>query len=83
MGGWYDLNGFVPGQRLGQYISGLARFGASTGDTACHEKVHDLVEGFAATLGPDNQTILRPADESVDLLHARQALCRADRCGDT
>ena len=60
MGGWYDLNGFVPGHSLGQYISGLARFGASTGDAACHQKVHDLVEGFAATLGPDNQSILRP-----------------------
>ena len=60
MGGWYDLDGFVPGHALGQYISGLARFGASTGDSACHEKVHDLVDGFAATLGPDNQSILRP-----------------------
>ncbi len=60
MGGWYDLKGFVPGHSLGQYISGLARFGASTGDAACHEKVHDLVDGFAATLGQDNQSILRP-----------------------
>jgi DUF1680 family protein len=60
MGGWYDLDGFVPGHSLGQYISGLARIGASTGDHACHEKVHDLVEGFAATLGHDNQSILRP-----------------------
>ena len=54
MGGWYDLNGFVPGHSLGQYISGLARFGASTGNTAAHDKVHTLVEGFAATLGPQN-----------------------------
>lgn len=60
MGGWYDLDGFVPGHSLGQYISGLARIGATTGDKACHQKVNDLVEGFAATLGPDNQTILRP-----------------------
>src|ERR1035441_7255819 len=59
MGGWYDRDGFVPGHSLGQYISGLARFGASTRDAACHEKVHDLVEGFAATLGSDNQSILR------------------------
>jgi uncharacterized protein len=59
MGGWYDRDGFVPGHSLGQYISGLARFGASTGDAACHEKVHDLVEGFAATLGADNQSIVR------------------------
>ena len=60
MGGWYDLDGFVPGHSLGQYISGIARIGASTGDAACHQKVHDLVDGFAATLGPDNQSILRP-----------------------
>ena len=60
MGGWYDTDGFVPGHSLGQYISGLARFGASTGAAACHAKVHDLVEGFAATLGADNQSILRP-----------------------
>lgn len=61
MGGWYDLNGFVPGHSLGQYISGLARFGASTGDQSCHEKVHALVTGFGATLGEKNQSILRPA----------------------
>lgn len=60
MGGWYDFNGFVPGHALGQFISGLARIGASTGDQACHEKVHTLVTGFGATLGPDNQSILRP-----------------------
>ena len=60
MGGWYDLDGFVPGHSLGQYISGLARMGASTGDAACHEKVHELVSGFAETLGPQNQSILRP-----------------------
>jgi DUF1680 family protein len=60
MGGWYDTDGFVPGHTLGQYISGLARIGAATGDQACHTKVHNLVTGFAATLGPDNQSILRP-----------------------
>jgi DUF1680 family protein len=60
MGGWYGPEGFVPGHGLGQYISGLARMGASTGDQACHEKVHALVDGFAQTLGPDNQSIVRP-----------------------
>ena len=60
MGGWYDLDGFVPGHTLGQYISGLARMGATTGDAACHTKVRELVSGFASTLGPDNQSILRP-----------------------
>ena len=60
MGGWYDLNGFVPGHTLGQYISGLSRIGASTGDAACHEKAHALVTGFAETLGQKNVSILRP-----------------------
>lgn len=60
MGGWYDLNGFVPGHTLGQYISGLARIGATTGDAACHEKVHTLVAGFGQTLGEKNTSILRP-----------------------
>lgn len=60
MGGWYDLNGFVPGHSLGQYISGLSRIGASTNDAACHDKVQALVSSFAETLGPQNQSILRP-----------------------
>lgn len=60
MGGWYDLNGFVPGHSLGQYISGLARIGASTDDPACHNKVQTLVSSFAETLGPQGQSILRP-----------------------
>jgi DUF1680 family protein len=46
MGGWYDTNGFVPGLTLGQYISGLARLGAATGDAAAHAKVARLVDGF-------------------------------------
>ena len=46
MGGWYDTNGFVPGLTLGQYVSGLARLGAATGDPATHDKVARLVAGF-------------------------------------
>ena len=60
MGGWYDLQGFVPGHSLGQYISGLARIGASTGDSFCMEKARTLVAGFAETLGPRDVSILRP-----------------------
>ncbi len=60
MGGWYDTDGFVPGHSLGQYISGLARIAATTGDPACQAKVQDVVQGFAATLGADNQSIIRP-----------------------
>ena len=50
MGGWYGQDGFIPGHSLGQYISGLARLGRSTGDAACHEKVAALVDGFGAAL---------------------------------
>lgn len=60
MGGWYDLQGFVPGHSLGQYISGLARMGASNHDSACAQKARTLVRGFAETLGPKNESILRP-----------------------
>ncbi len=60
MGGWYDTDGFVPGHSLGQYISGLARFAAATGDPACETKVRELVRGFGVTLGAENQSIIRP-----------------------
>ncbi len=46
MGGWYGPNGFVPGLTFGQYMSGLARIGAVTGDNAAHAKVAALVKGF-------------------------------------
>jgi hypothetical protein len=60
MGGWYGRDGFVPGHSLGQYISGLARIGRTTGDAACATKVAALVEGFAATLGPKDQCFAGP-----------------------
>lgn len=65
MGGWYDADGFVPGHSLGQYISGLARMGTSTGDKSCYAKVGELVEGFAATLGSSNQVLAGPNAEKV------------------
>lgn len=65
MGGWYGRDGFVPGHSLGQYISGLARIGATTGDAKCSAKVADLVSGFAATLGPKNQSFAGPNAENV------------------
>lgn len=55
MGGWYDRDGFVPGHSLGQYISGLARIGKTVGDTECAAKVNALIDGFAATLGPNDR----------------------------
>ncbi|MGH9607293.1 MAG: beta-L-arabinofuranosidase domain-containing protein [Terracidiphilus sp.] len=65
MGGWYGADGFVPGHSLGQYISGLARIGRSTGDTACQMKVRELVEGFAATMGAGNRIYAAPNAEKV------------------
>ncbi len=53
MGGWYDADGFVPGHTIGQYISGLSRMYASTGDARTQAKVKALVAGYAATLGAD------------------------------
>jgi hypothetical protein len=50
MGGWYDSDGFVPGLTFGQYISGLSRIGAATGDKAAHAKSAALVRGFGEFL---------------------------------
>ena len=54
MGGWYDADGFGPGQVLGQIISGLARFYNATGNPATQAKVQRLVNGFAATIDSDD-----------------------------
>jgi hypothetical protein len=60
MGGWYspsskfdppkDMTGYVPGHSFGQYLSGLARAYAVTGDKQTQAKVHRLVEHFAPTV---------------------------------
>ena len=61
MGGWYswaplsDLdarpnNGFAPCHSFGQYLSGLARDYAATGDQATQEKVQRLVRNFAPAI---------------------------------
>ncbi len=59
MGGWYspserfdpgkDMTGYVPGHSFGQYLSGLSRAYAVTGDRATQQKVQRLVRGFAPT----------------------------------
>ncbi len=54
MGGWYDADGFGPGQVLGQIISGLARFYSTSGDAATQAKVQRLVTGFAATIDSED-----------------------------
>lgn len=61
MGGWYSwaplgdidkpgINGFAPGHSFGQYLSGLARDYAATGNKATQEKVHRLVNNFAPAI---------------------------------
>jgi uncharacterized protein len=65
MGGWYDANGFVPGLTLGQYISGLSRFGASTGDQACHGKARALVAGFGEFLARADSPYAGPGAEKM------------------
>ncbi len=60
MGGWYtpsplfdpprNMTGYIPGHSFGQYLSGLSRAYAVTGDAATQSKIHALVRGFAATV---------------------------------
>ena len=62
MGGWYsyskdfdpphNLTGYIPGHSFGQYLSGLSRAYAVTGDQPTQAKVDRLVRGFAATVTP-------------------------------
>jgi hypothetical protein len=62
MGGWYswsdefdppnNLTGYIPGHSFGQYLSGLARAYAITGDKRTQAKVHRLITGFAAAITP-------------------------------
>jgi DUF1680 family protein len=62
MGGWYspspdfnppkNMTGYIPGHSFGQYLSGLARAYAVTGDPATKAKVQRLVAGLAPTLLP-------------------------------
>ena len=61
MGGWYswaplaDLdkpgnNGFAPCHSFGQYLSGLSRDFAATGDRATQQRIHSLVRNFAPAI---------------------------------
>ena len=60
MGGWYDnskdfdphgnFHGFIPGHTFGQYVSGLARAYAITGNKQTQAKVQRLVRAFAPTI---------------------------------
>ncbi|MBS1801884.1 MAG: glycoside hydrolase family 127 protein [Acidobacteria bacterium] len=63
MGGWYswapledidkpDTTGFAPGHTFGQYLSGLSRDYAATGDKATQDKVDRLVRGLGEAISP-------------------------------
>jgi DUF1680 family protein len=62
MGGWYswskdfdppkNMTGYVPGHTFGQYMSGLARAYAATGDDATQQKIAHLVRGYAEAITP-------------------------------
>lgn len=62
MGGWYswskdfdppnNMTGYIPGHSFGQYLSGLSRAYAITGDAPTRQKISRLVQGFAATITP-------------------------------
>ena len=60
MGGWYDADGFVPGHLIGQFISGLSRIHACTGDPEAQAKVRRLVSGYAATFEKDGNPYASP-----------------------
>jgi DUF1680 family protein len=62
MGGWYspspdfnpprNMTGYIPGHSFGQYLSGLSRAYAVTGNAATKAKIQRLVAGLAPTLVP-------------------------------
>jgi DUF1680 family protein len=60
MGGWYDAAGFVPGHLIGQFISGLSRIFAHTGDRDAAAKARRLVEGYTACFDADGNPYAHP-----------------------
>ena len=60
LGGWYspsplfdppkNMTGYIPGHTFGQWLSGLSRAYAVTGDKRTQAKVQRLVAGFAPTI---------------------------------
>lgn len=60
MGGWYDADGFVPGHLIGQFISGLSRMHACTGDPQAAAKARRLVSGYGAAFERDGNPYASP-----------------------
>ncbi|HEY1896555.1 MAG TPA: beta-L-arabinofuranosidase domain-containing protein, partial [Terracidiphilus sp.] len=94
MGGWYSWaplsdidarpnNGFAPGHSFGQYLSGLSRDYAATGNKATQEKVHRIVRNFAPAISEhfwdDNRFPAYTYDKiSIGLLDAHQFAAAPD-----
>jgi DUF1680 family protein len=55
LGGWYGSYAFAPGANFGQWMSGLARYYAITGDARTRAKIDRLVQGYAATVEPQGK----------------------------
>jgi DUF1680 family protein len=65
LGGWYS-NDY--GNILGQFLSGLARMYAATGDPACKSKADALLHEWARCIGPDGYPFysLKPASAAYN-----------------
>ena len=65
LGGWYSKD---CGNILGQFLSGLARMYAATGDAACKAKADALLHEWAACIGPDGYPFysLKPASATYN-----------------
>ena len=94
MGGWYSWapiadidklpdNGFAPCHSFGQYLSGLSRDYAATGNKLTQEKVHRLVRNFAPAISAhfwdENRFPAYTYDKiSIGLLDAHQFAAAPD-----
>jgi DUF1680 family protein len=47
-----NFHGFIPGHSFGQYVSGLSRGYAMTGDSAVKARIAELVNAYAPTISP-------------------------------
>jgi hypothetical protein len=53
LGGWYSTYSTAPACTFGQWVSGLCRFYAITGDPATRAKVERLLREWSATISPE------------------------------
>ena len=70
MGGWYDADGFVPGHLLGQFISGLSRIHAATGDAEAAGEGAAAGGGLCGDVRAGRQSVRQPQGvDHVAVLH--------------